>query len=65
MLIGFRAIQGLGAGSIFTLTYTMVGDIFTLEERPKIQGSLGTVWGIAGLVGPLMGGAFIDLLSWH
>ena len=36
-----------------------------MEERPKIQGSLGTVWGIAGLVGPLMGGAFIDLLSWH
>lgn len=65
MLIGFRAIQGLGAGAIFTLTYTIVGDIFTLEERPKIQGSLGTVWGIAGLVGPLMGGAFIDLLSWH
>lgn len=65
MLIGFRAIQGLGAGSIFTLTYTIVGDIFTLEERPKVQGSLGTVWGIAGLVGPLMGGAFIDLLSWH
>lgn len=65
MLIGFRAIQGLGAGSIFTLTYTIVGDIFTLKERPKIQGSLGTVWGIASLVGPLMGGASIDLLSWH
>jgi len=65
MLIGFRAIQGLGAGAIFTLTYTIVGDIFTLEERPKIQGSLGTVWGIAGLLGPFLGGAFIDLLSWH
>lgn len=65
MLIGFRAIQGLGAGAIFTLNYTIVGDIFTLAERPKIQGSLGTVWGIAGLVGPLLGGAFIDLLSWN
>ncbi|KNZ40827.1 MDR family MFS transporter [Acetobacterium bakii] len=65
MLIGFRAIQGLGAGAIFTLTYTIVGDIFSLAERPKIQGSLGTVWGIAGLLGPLLGGAFIDLLSWH
>ncbi|PKM71464.1 MAG: MFS transporter [Firmicutes bacterium HGW-Firmicutes-17] len=65
MLIGFRAIQGLGAGAIFTLTYTIVGDIFTLEERPKVQGSLGTVWGIAGLVGPLLGGVFIDLLSWN
>jgi EmrB/QacA subfamily drug resistance transporter len=65
MLIAFRAIQGLGAGSIFTLTYTIVGDIFTLEERPKVQGSLGTMWGVASLVGPFVGGTFIDLLSWH
>ena len=65
MLIAFRAIQGLGAGSIFTLTYTIVGDIFTLEERPKVQGSLGTMWGVASLVGPFLGGTLIDLLSWH
>ena len=38
MLIGFRAIQGIGAGAIFTVTYTIVGDVFTLEERPKVQG---------------------------
>lgn len=65
MLIGFRIIQGLGAGSIFTVTYTIVGDVFTLEERPKIQGSLGTVWGIASLAGPFLGGILIDMLSWH
>ncbi|WP_243135793.1 MDR family MFS transporter [Acetobacterium tundrae] len=65
MLIVFRALQGLGAGAIFTLTYTIVGDVFTLEERPKIQGSLGTMWGVASLVGPFVGGTFIDLLSWH
>jgi EmrB/QacA subfamily drug resistance transporter len=65
MLIIFRGIQGLGAGAIFTITYTIVGDEFSLEERPKVQGMIGTVWGIASLVGPFMGGALIDLLSWH
>ena len=65
MLIAFRAIQGLGAGAIFTVTYTIVGDVFTLEERPKVQGSIGTVWGIASLLGPFLGGVLIDTLSWH
>ena len=65
MLIGFRAIQGLGAGAIFTVTYTIVGDVFTLEERPKVQGLIGTVWGIASLAGPFLGGILIDMLSWH
>lgn len=65
MLIGFRAIQGLGAGAIFTVTFTIVGDIFTLEEKPKVQGSLSTVWGVASLAGPFLGGILIDTLSWH
>ncbi|MHC1681844.1 MAG: MDR family MFS transporter [Clostridiaceae bacterium] len=65
MLIIFRAIQGIGAGAIFTVTYTIVGDVFTLEERPKVQGSIGTVWGIASLIGPFLGGLLIDMLSWH
>ncbi len=65
MLIIFRAIQGIGAGSIFTVTYTIVGDVFELEERPKIQGLIGTVWGIASLIGPFLGGVLIDVLSWH
>ncbi|MGE5628309.1 MAG: MDR family MFS transporter [Solirubrobacterales bacterium] len=65
MLIGFRALQGMGAGSIFTVTYTIVGDVFTLEERPRVQGSIGTVWGIASLVGPFLGGLLIDMFSWH
>ena len=65
MLIGFRVIQGLGAGSIFTVTYTIVGDVFTLEERPKVQGALGTVWGIASLAGPFLGGIIIETLTWH
>ena len=65
MLIVFRAIQGLGAGGIFTVTFTIVGDEFPLEERSKIQGGLSTVWGIATLVGPFLGGFLIDMLSWH
>jgi len=40
MLIAFRALQGFGAGAIFTVTYTIVGDLFSKEERPKIQGAL-------------------------
>jgi len=65
MLIGARAIQGVGAGAIFTVTYTIVGDVFTIEERPKAQGIIGTVWGIASLAGPFLGGILIDMLSWH
>lgn len=65
MLIAARAIQGVGAGAIFTVTYTIVGDVFSLEERPRIQGTIGTVWGIASLAGPFLGGILIDMLSWH
>jgi len=64
-LIAFRAVQGIGAGAIFTLTYTVVGDIFTVDERPKVQGWLSTVWGIASLAGPFLGGFLIDNLSWN
>ena len=64
-LIIFRAIQGIGAGSILTITFTIVGDLFTLEERSKVQGCLSSVWGVSSLLGPLIGGFFIDCLSWH
>ena len=64
-LIAFRALQGLGAGSIFTVTYTIVGDIFTLADRAKVQGWLNAVWGIASVIGPFLGGFLIDVLSWH
>ena len=65
MLIAFRAVQGIGAGSIFTVPMTIVGDVFPLSERGKIQGALSMVWGIAGLIGPVLGGLLIDFLSWH
>ena len=63
-LIFFRAIQGIGAGAIFTITYTIVGDIFSVSEMAKVQGWLGTVWGVASLAGPLVGGILIEYFSW-
>lgn len=65
MLIVFRGIQGMGAGSIFTVSFTIVGDVFPIEERAKVQGWISSVWGIASLVGPFIGGLLIDYLSWH
>jgi len=64
-LILFRAFQGIGAGAIFTVGYTIVGDVFAVDERAKVQGWISSVWGIASLLGPFIGGFFIDKLSWH
>ena len=54
-LIVFRGIQGLGAGGIMPVVLTILGDIFTLEERANIQGIFSAVWGTASLAGPLLG----------
>lgn len=64
-LIISRSIQGLGAGAILTLTYTIIGDLFEVSEKAKMQGWLSTVWGIASLAGPFVGGAILFRLSWH
>ena len=64
-LIVFRAIQGIGAGGMQPMALTIVGDIFNLEERAKMQGVFGAVWGIAGLAGPLLGGLIVATLSWR
>jgi EmrB/QacA subfamily drug resistance transporter len=64
-LIWFRAIQGIGAGAILTLTFTMVGDLYSFEERGKIQGMISGVWGIAGVLGPMTGGLLVDYVSWR
>lgn len=64
-LIVFRAIQGLGAGAIQTTSLTIIGDLFTLEQRGRMQGLFAAMWGIAGVSGPLIGGLIVKLLSWH
>lgn len=64
-LVGFRLIQGIGAGALTTIPFTIIGDIFTLEVRAKIQGLISSVWGIAGIIGPLAGGFIVDQITWH
>ncbi len=64
-LIAFRLIQGLGAGAIQPIGMTIVGDIYTVAERAKVQGYIASVWGIASFVGPTLGGVFSDYLSWR
>lgn len=64
-LIGFRALQGLGAGAMQPVALTIVGDLFTLEQRARMQGLFGAVWGVAGISGPMLGGLIVEHLSWH
>ncbi len=63
-LIVFRLLQGLGAGAIQPVTMTVVGDLYKLEERAKVQGVLASVWAISAVIGPLAGGIIVDNLSW-
>jgi EmrB/QacA subfamily drug resistance transporter len=64
-LILFRFIQGLGAGAVLPMATTIVGDIYSKEERAKIQGYLSSVWGISAISGPLVGGLLVEYASWR
>ncbi|HEX8140596.1 MAG TPA: MDR family MFS transporter [Pyrinomonadaceae bacterium] len=64
-LIVFRAIQGLGAGALVPLGLTIIGDIYTLQERARMQALFSGVWGLASVVGPFAGGIITDQLSWR
>ena len=63
-LIVFRLLQGVGAGAIQPVCLTVVGDLYSVQERGKIQGYLASVWGISSVLGPLAGGLIIQQLSW-
>ncbi len=64
-LILMRVIQGLGAGAVGPMVLTLLGDLFSLEERAKIQGLFSAVWGVSSVAGPLLGGYLTDQLSWR
>lgn len=64
-LIFYRAIQGLGGGALAPLALTVVGDLYTLEERPKMQAVMSGVWGAAAILGPLIGGIITDYSTWR
>lgn len=63
-LVGFRAIQGMGAGGLMSLSFTMIADLYDLEERAKMQGAISSVWGVAALIGPLLGGWMTKVFGW-
>jgi EmrB/QacA subfamily drug resistance transporter len=64
-LIVFRAIQGLGGGGLFVITIAVVGDIIAPRDRGRYQGFFGAVFGVSTVIGPLLGGFFVDNLSWR
>ncbi|MGW9627415.1 MFS transporter [Microbacterium sp. NPDC055521] len=64
-LILFRVVQGLGAGAVGPMAMTIVGDIYTVAERAKVQGYMASVWAISSVVGPSLGGIFAQLDAWR
>lgn len=64
-LIAFRALQGVGAASLFTSAFAVIGDLFPPAERGKYTGLFGAVFGVSSLVGPLLGGFITDTWGWH
>jgi EmrB/QacA subfamily drug resistance transporter len=64
-LIAFRAVQGIGGGGLMVTTIAVVGDIIPPRERGRYQGFFGAVFAVATVIGPLLGGFFVDNLSWR
>ena len=64
-LIAFRALQGMGSASLFTSAFAVVADLFSPAERGKYSGVIGSVFGLASIIGPLLGGFITDRFGWH
>ncbi len=65
MLVIYRGVQGLGAGGMLTLSMIIVGDLFTIEKRGKIQAVFSSIWAISSIVGPVLGSFFVETLTWR
>ncbi|KAL2008277.1 hypothetical protein VTN00DRAFT_8259 [Thermoascus crustaceus] len=65
MLIAGRVIQGIGGGGVLSLVYTVIGDMFSQRDRSLYYGIIGIVWGLAGGIGPILGGVFAKYVSWR
>ena len=64
-LIFFRGLQGIGAGGVLPLAFIIIGDIFSFEQRARMQGFFAGVWGVSSIIGPVLGGFLVDQISWH
>jgi EmrB/QacA subfamily drug resistance transporter len=64
-LILFRALQGVGAGAVLPVTMTIIGDLFSIEQRARLQGFFSGVWGVSSIVGPALGGLITDHIGWR
>src|SRR5262249_30261224 len=64
-LVAVRGVQGLGAGGLLVTSSALIADVVPLRERGKYQGALGSIFGVTTVVGPLLGGLFVDHLSWR
>jgi EmrB/QacA subfamily drug resistance transporter len=65
MLVGSRALQGIGGGAITVTASALIGEVVPLRDRGRYQGILGAVFGVTTVVGPLLGGYFTDYLTWR
>ncbi|TDL62941.1 MFS transporter [Rhodococcus qingshengii] len=64
-LIIYRGIQGLGAGGMIPLSMIIVGDLFTIEKRGKIQAVFSGIWALSSIIGPILGSFFVEALTWR
>ncbi|MVN87175.1 MFS transporter [Deinococcus sp. HMF7620] len=64
-LIAARVAQGIGAGALLPLTLTMISELYALQERGRVQALISGVWGVSGLLGPLLGGWLTEQASWR